>query len=177
VPAAGVYDHYLRNVHHTDGRELSLGGVYYRVEMPEVRYQADSVGEHHGVTHAQLGNRPGGTDRVKQLPARVVGVGDRDQMLIKLSRRDRVEQLTLGILQSAFLRLEVTASIACCRRSRCLRRYFRCRSGCLSRVGSGHPEETIWAILAQIVPPSVAGVGPDCYLCGLGLILSQNAQL
>lgn len=33
------------------------------------------------------------------------GVGDRDQMLIKLSRGDRVEQLTLGILQSAILRL------------------------------------------------------------------------
>jgi hypothetical protein len=40
-----------------------------------------------------------------------------------------------------------------------------------------HLEETIWAILAQIVPPSVGGVAPDCYLTGLGLISSQNAQL
>jgi hypothetical protein len=29
----------------------------------------------------------------------VDGVGDRDQMLIKLARRDRVEQPTLGTLQ------------------------------------------------------------------------------
>jgi hypothetical protein len=49
----------------------------------------DSVGEHHGVTHAQLGDRLGGADRMKQLPAGVDGVGDRDEMLIKLSRRDR----------------------------------------------------------------------------------------
>jgi hypothetical protein len=40
-----------------------------------------------------------------------------------------------------------------------------------------HLEETTWAILAQIVPPSVCGVAPDCYLTGLGLISSQNAQL
>ena len=65
----------------------------------------DPVGEHHRVTDAQRGDRSSGTDRVKQLPARVDGVGDRDQMLIKLSRGDRVEQLTLGILQSAILRL------------------------------------------------------------------------
>jgi hypothetical protein len=42
---------------------------------------------------------------VKQLPARLDGVGDRDKMLIKLSRCDRVEQLTLWILQSPILRL------------------------------------------------------------------------
>jgi hypothetical protein len=35
----------------------------------------------------------------------VDGVGDRDEMVIELSRRDRVEQLTLGILKSAILRL------------------------------------------------------------------------
>ena len=45
----------------------------------------DSVGQHHGVTHAQLGDRPGGTYRVKRLLARVDGVGDRDQMLITLA--------------------------------------------------------------------------------------------
>ena len=42
---------------------------------------------------------------MKQLPTRVDGVGDRDQMLIKLARRDRVEQLTLRILQTAIVRL------------------------------------------------------------------------
>jgi hypothetical protein len=36
---------------------------------------------------------------VKQLPTRVDSVGDRDWLLIKLSRRDRCEPLTLGILQ------------------------------------------------------------------------------
>ena len=45
-----------------------------------------------------------------------------------------------------------------------------------SRSGSTIFEETIWAILAQIVRPSVGGVAPDCYFIGLGLILSQNAH-
>jgi len=45
-----------------------------------------------------------------------------------------------------------------------------------SRSGWRHLEETIWAILAQIVRPSVGGVAPDCYFTGLGLILSQNAH-
>jgi hypothetical protein len=65
----------------------------------------DPIREHHPVTDAPLGDCPDGADRVKQLPARVDGVGDRDEMLIELSRRYGVEQLTLGILQSAILRL------------------------------------------------------------------------
>ena len=65
----------------------------------------DPVVEHHHVTHAQLGDRLRGTDRVKQLSARVDRVGDRDEMLIKFPRRNRVEQLPLGILQSAILSL------------------------------------------------------------------------
>jgi hypothetical protein len=36
---------------------------------------------------------------LKQLPTRVDSVGDRDLLLIKLSGRDRCEQLTLRILQ------------------------------------------------------------------------------
>ena len=46
----------------------------------------DPVREHDRVTHAQLGDCLRGPDRVKQLPTRVHGVGNRDQMLIKLSR-------------------------------------------------------------------------------------------
>jgi hypothetical protein len=65
----------------------------------------DPVREHHGVTHAQFSDRLRGTDCVKQLPTRVDSVGERDQMPIKLSRGDRVEQLTLGILETAILRL------------------------------------------------------------------------
>ncbi len=85
-----------------DRAVVNLGDVgEFVLEVP----RPDPIREHHRVTHAQLGDRSGGTERVKQLPARVDGVGDRDEMLIKLSRRDRVEQLTLGILQSAILRL------------------------------------------------------------------------
>ena len=65
----------------------------------------DFVREYHRVTHAQFGDRPRGTDRVKHLPAGMNGVGDRGQMLIELSRCDHIEQLTLGILQTAILRL------------------------------------------------------------------------
>jgi hypothetical protein len=46
----------------------------------------------------------------------------------------------------------------------------------LPAIESGHLEETICAILAQIVPSGVRGVMPECYLSGLGLILSQNAH-
>ena len=76
-----------------------LGELVLEVPRP------DPIREHHPVTHAQLGDRAGGADRVKQLSARVDGVGDRDQMLIQLSRRDRVEQLALRILRSPILRL------------------------------------------------------------------------
>ncbi len=49
-----------------------LGEFVLEVSRP------DPVREHHRVTHAQLGDCLGGTDRVKQLPTRVDGVGDRD---------------------------------------------------------------------------------------------------
>jgi hypothetical protein len=38
------------------------------------------------------------------------------------------------------------------------------------------PRRDDLGILAQIVPPSAGGLAPDCYLAGLGLILSQNAH-
>jgi hypothetical protein len=73
----------------------------FALELP----RPDPIREHHPVADAPFGDRSGGTDLVKRLPARVDGVGDRDEMLITRSRRDRVEQLMLGILQSAILRL------------------------------------------------------------------------
>ena len=85
-----------------DHAVVNLGDLgEFVLEVP----RPDPIRKHHPVTHAQLGDRPGGADRVKQLATRLDGVGDRDQMFIELSRRDRVEQLTLGILQSAILRL------------------------------------------------------------------------
>jgi hypothetical protein len=64
---------------------------------------------------------------MKQLPAHVDGVGDCGRMLIKLSRRDRVEQPTIGILRSCVWNYSIARSHPNLRRC----------GGRLSRVVSG----------------------------------------
>ncbi len=105
-PAAGIIASRLLTIPSVGPttRRVEEVGTHCAAAEVATRTRPDPVGEHHCVTDAQLGDRSGGTDGVKQLPACVEGVGDRDQMRIKLSRGDRVEQLTLGILQSAVLR-------------------------------------------------------------------------
>ena len=67
--------------------------------------------EHHRVPEAELRDRGGRTDRVQQLAARVDGVSDRDQMLVKFPRSDRVEQLALGILERSIPAIGAKASL------------------------------------------------------------------
>jgi len=43
--------------------------------------------------------------RVQQLLARTDSVGDRDEMLVKFASCDRVEQLAVGVLEAAILKL------------------------------------------------------------------------
>jgi len=57
--------------------------------------RADLRGEHHCFADTQLGDRVRGADRVQQRTAGVYGVGNRDEVLVEIARRDLLEQLPL----------------------------------------------------------------------------------
>jgi hypothetical protein len=65
----------------------------------------DAVVEHHRVTNTQLSQCFGGVDRVQQLAASVHCLSDPHQVLVKITRRDRIKELLLRHHQPTVLAL------------------------------------------------------------------------
>jgi len=82
----------------SDRHPVRVEGGDHRELVLEVT-RPDTAVEHHRVPHAEAGDRGRRVDSVQQLAPSLDSVRDRDEVFVKLTSSDRIQQPSLGRLQ------------------------------------------------------------------------------